>query len=272
MSTVGQLLAGAPIDRREAEILLLACVERDRTWLFTHSDEVLTPAQAARWQDWLQRRQAGEPLAYLTGRRDFWSLTLTVSPAVLIPRPDTELLVELALARIEAGDDRRVLDLGTGSGAVALAIKSSCADADVTAADVSQQALEVAMGNGGRLDLPVRWVRSDWFAAFAGERWPLIVSNPPYIRASDPHLSQGDLPAEPIGALASGQDGLEALRHLIDAAPAHLEPGGWLLLEHGYGQGADVRALLTDRGFVQVSTQRDLSGHERVSGGCWHVG
>ncbi len=272
MSTVGQLLAEAPIDRREAELLLLACVERDRTWLITHANDSLPAAQAARWHDWLARRQEGVPLAYLTGRRDFWSLSLEVGPGVLIPRPDTEALVEWALECLLGAEDQRILDLGTGSGAIALAIKSSAPDAIVTAADDSQDALEIAARNGTRLELPVRWVQSDWLSAFAGEHWPLIVSNPPYIAAGDPHLSQGDLPAEPVNALASGVDGLDAIRHLVTQAPMHLLPGGWLLLEHGYDQGRAVRDLLTERGFSEVTTRRDLPGHERVSGGCWRAG
>lgn len=251
--------------RREAEWLLAAVLDRSLTWLLTWPETVLTLAQQQQADAWLQRRCAGEPLAYLTGRREFWSLSLRVTPATLVPRPDTERLVEVALTCLPATG--RVLDLGTGSGAIALALASECPQARVTAVDRSAEALAVARGNGEALGLPVRWLESDWFAAVTGETFELIVSNPPYIDGADMHLAA--LRHEPLAALVAGEAGLADLHHLVMTAPAHLVAGGWLLLEHGHEQAPAVRAALVARGFTQVQSWQDMGGQDRVTGGQW---
>lgn len=268
---VADLLSSTSLQRRDAEVLVQHALGCDRSWLFAHSQDELAAEQLARIDTLFQRRAAGEPVAYLTGQRDFWSLSLQVSPDVLIPRPDTETLVEWALQRIESDAAESVLDLGTGSGAIALALKASRPSLQVTAVDKSRQALEQATVNGRKLGLAVEWLHSDWFTAIGERAWPLVVTNPPYIAEDDPHLDQGDLRAEPRMALVSGHDGLTAIRFIIASAPQHLEPGGWLLIEHGYEQASSVRALLGDAGFLQVASRRDLGGHERVTGGCWHA-
>lgn len=275
MTSWRQLVRDAGIPQRDAEILLLHCVERDRAWLYSRGDELADEDALGRFDRCLKRRRAGEPIAYIVGRREFWSLELEVNSSVLIPRSDTELLVKQTLFRSE-DMPLRLLDLGTGSGAVALAVASewqqrqdATQGACVTAVDCSEDALSVARRNATRLGLTVEWLQSDWFSALAGRRWPLIASNPPYIANDDPHLSQGDLPAEPLLALASGRDGLDALRCIISEAPLYLETGGWLLLEHGWNQAHGVRHLMRSIGFQQVSSHRDLSGHERVTEGQW---
>jgi release factor glutamine methyltransferase len=269
-ATVRALLrqAAGAIDRVDGECLLAHVLDRPRGWLFAHADDPVAPPAAAAFLALLARRAAGEPVAYLTGVQGFWSLALQVSPATLVPRPDTERLVELALDRLPVDAPARVADLGTGSGAIALAIAKERPRAEVVATDASAAALGVARGNAARLGLGnVEFRLGDWLAPLAGERYDLIASNPPYIAAGDPHLAQGDLRFEPPSALASGADGLDAIRTIVAAAPAHLQPGSWLLLEHGWDQGARVRALLGDAGFAEVQTARDLGGRERVSGG-----
>lgn len=267
---VRQLLqqAATHIDRFDAEILLMHALQRDRAWLFAHAMDELDAAACERFEALSARRAAGEPVAYLTGRRGFWSLDLDVAPATLIPRPETELLVELALARLSDDAPCSVLDLGTGSGAVALALASERTSARVVASDASEAALAVARGNAERLHLRnVVFVAGDWFAPFAGKRFDMVVSNPPYIEAGDPHLQQGDLRFEPVGALASGSDGLDAIRRIVGHARDHLQPGGWLLFEHGWNQGEAVRALLEEAGYGEVFIQQDLEQRDRVSGG-----
>ncbi|WP_088177618.1 peptide chain release factor N(5)-glutamine methyltransferase [Ferriphaselus sp. R-1] len=252
--------------RSEARSLLQAVLQVDRAWLIAHDREVVAPEHQARFDAGLARRLAGEPLAYILGEREFFGLDFKVTPATLIPRADTELLVELALQR----QSTSVLDLGTGSGAVALSIAHARPDALVTAVDASAAALAVARENAVRLGLlNVALVESDWFAALAGRTYDLIVSNPPYIAADDPHLVQGDLPFEPASALASGADGLDDIRRIVAAAPDYLRAGGELLLEHGYDQADRVRSLLEQRGFGEVRSFRDLAGIERVTGGRW---
>lgn len=258
--------ARARIDPAEAELLLAQALGCNRGWLFAHDDHVVADEAARRFADWLARREAGEPVAYLIGRRGFWRFDLQVNAATLIPRPETELLVELALARLPDGQAARVADLGTGSGAIALALAYERPQARVIATDASAAALAVAADNARALGLGnVAFREGDWFAPLAGERFDLIASNPPYIEAGDPHLQQGDLRYEPAGALASGADGLDAIRAIAAAAPAHLRPGGWLLLEHGWNQGPAVRALLTAAGLADAATERDLEGRDRVS-------
>jgi release factor glutamine methyltransferase len=257
--------AGARI---EVQSLLQHVLRQSRAWMLAHAEQALTAIQQAEYQGLLQRRLQGEPIAYLLGEREFYGLLLKVTPATLIPRPETELLVELALERMPQHQPCRVLDLGAGSGAIALAIAQARPAAMVTAADAAPAALEVARQNAQRLAIHnVRFVRSNWFAALAGEDFDLIVSNPPYVAADDPHLQQGDLRFEPLSALASGADGLDDIRRIVGATPAHLRDEGWLLLEHGYDQAAKVRELLTQAGFQRVFSAPDLAGIERVSGG-----
>ncbi len=280
MTSWRELIRGAGISERDAELLLLHCLQRDRAWLYSRGEELAHGPALTRFEQCVKQRSAGAPIAYIVGRREFWSLELAVSNEVLIPRSDTELLVSQALER-SAHTPQPLLDLGTGSGAIALAIayeyqqllasteSVSAENACVTAVDASKAALEVARHNAARLGLTVEWLHSDWFSALAGRRWPLIVSNPPYIADDDPHLRLGDLPAEPLMALVSGRDGLDALRHIISEAPKYIESGGWLLLEHGWNQAEPVQQLMTCSGFQHVSSYRDLSGHERVTEGQW---
>nr|WP_224796758.1 peptide chain release factor N(5)-glutamine methyltransferase [Pandoraea sputorum] len=255
----------------ESRILLSHVLGWSRTQLITRDREPLAPETVAVYRALHARRVAGEPIAYLTGTREFFGLTLNVSPSVLIPRPETELLVELALARIEGRQMPRVLDLGTGSGAIALAIAHSRPDARVTALDRSADALDVARENARQLGLEgrVRFLASDWYDALPADEAPfdLIVSNPPYIVSGDEHLSQGDLRFEPVDALTDHADGLAALRVIVAGAPSRLLPDSWLLCEHGYHQAADVRALCTAAGFTDVSSERDLADIERTTGG-----
>ena len=254
------------VARIDAQILLLHGLQRplhDRAWLLAHDGDTLTPEQAAAWQDALQRRLQGEPVAYITGRKDFFGLTLAVDTRVLDPRPDTETLVEWALELLPVQQPARVLDLGTGSGAVALALQYQRPLAQVTAVDASADALAVASANAQRLNLPVKCMLSHWMDAVSG-RFDLIVSNPPYVAESDPHLAA--LAYEPLQALTSGADGLDDIRQIIAQAPTFLAPGGWLLLEHGRYQAAPVQALLHEAGFEQVQSRRDLGGIERCTG------
>ncbi|WP_243041888.1 peptide chain release factor N(5)-glutamine methyltransferase [Dyella sedimenti] len=273
MTDVRQALAGAAHalgDRLEAELLLVHVLGKPRSWLIAHADDALDDAQAAAFDALVRRRRDGEPVAYLVGHRGFWSLELEVTPATLIPRPETELLVELALARLPA--QARVADLGTGSGAIALSIAHERPQAQVVATDASEAALAVARRNAARLGIGnVRFVPGDWLAPLPGERFDAIVSNPPYIEAGDPHLGQGDLRFEPTSALASGADGLDDIRRIVADARAHLHPGGWLMMEHGWNQGAAVRALLEAAGYGEVFTAQDLEGRDRISGGAWRA-
>ena len=265
--TVETLLPqAAAIDRVDAEWLLAHSLQTPRSWLFAHSGDAVPAEAAVRFAALLARRQAGEPVAYLTGSQGFWTLDLAVSPATLVPRPETELLVERALARIPVNSASHVADLGTGSGAIALAIAKERPHTAVIATDASAAALEVARGNAARNGITnVEFREGDWLAPLAGETFDLIASNPPYIAEGDPHLDRGDLRFEPPTALSSGEDGLDAIRSIVRDAPARLAPGGWLLLEHGWDQGALVRALLEAAGFIDVETAHDLEGRDRIS-------
>lgn len=261
--------ARARLDGDDVLPLMAHVLGRGTAWLYAHGGDPVDPGAAAAFRALVARRSAGEPVAYLTGRRGFWTLDLAVTPDTLVPRPETELLVEMALARLE-DDAVDVADLGTGSGAIALAIASERPRARVVATDRSEAALAVARGNASGAGLAnVAFAAGDWWAPLAGRRFHLVASNPPYIAEGDPHLARGDLRFEPPAALASGHDGLDAIRAIVAGAPAHLHPGGWLLLEHGLDQGAPVRALLSAAGFVGVETARDLEGRDRVTIGRW---
>jgi release factor glutamine methyltransferase len=264
-ATVKALQAALPLAALENRILLCHALHLTRVGLITQSEREVTPDEAATLNALVARRLRGEPIAYIVGRREFFGLDFAVSDAVLIPRPDTELIVELALDRLP--QQGRALDMGTGSGAIAVALAHSRPDAHVTALDVSAAALDVARANAASNNVSVRFLQSDWFAALDDERFDLIASNPPYIAAGDEHLSQGDLRFEPAGALTDHADGLSALRTIIKGAAHHLNHTAWLLLEHGYDQAAAVRALLIDAGYSDVQSWRDLAGIERTTGG-----
>ncbi|MDR7047919.1 release factor glutamine methyltransferase [Duganella sp. 3397] len=264
--TVGALQRQALLDALDWRVLLCHALNTNRVGLITGSERTLTDDEAQRFGALVQRRLAGEPVAYLVGQREFFGLPFAVSGAVLIPRPDTELLVELALDRLPRGG--RVLDMGTGSGAIAVALAHTRPDADVTALDVSADALAVARRNAEANGAHVTFLHSDWFAALADNApFDIIASNPPYIASGDRHLSEGDLRFEPVGALTDHADGLSALRILVAGAPAHLSPQGWLLMEHGYDQADAVRELLLAAGYTEVQSWRDIADIERVSGG-----
>jgi len=253
--------------RLEARVLAAFAWNVPPAWLIAHDTDALGEMQTARFEALLQRRLAGEPVAYLTGTREFYGRPFQVSPDVLIPRPDTELLVELALARIPPDQAMEVLDLGTGSGCIAITLALERPLAHVTAVDRSTAALAISQRNAETLGARVEFLTSDWFAALADRRFDLIVSNPPYIAAADPHLACGDVRFEPLTALAAGHDGLADLRRLTAAACAHLKPGGALLLEHGYDQADAVQALLRINGIRHPQSWADLAGILRVSGG-----
>ena len=260
--------AAAGAARLDAELLLAHVLGEPRSLLRSHPEDPLAPAAVARFRALLGRRAAGEPLAYLTGRREFWSLDLAVTPAVLVPRPETELLVERALALGPPGA-ARVADLGTGSGAIALALARERPRWHIVATDVSPAALEVARANGAALGVAsVEFLAGSWLEPLGGRRFDLLLSNPPYVGADDPALADPALGFEPPLALTPpGGDALESLRLLARGAAAHLAPGGWLLLEHGADQGPEVRALLVAAGFAHVRSHRDLAGHERMTEG-----
>ena len=295
--TIAQALLAAALDASDARVLMRHALAVDAVYLVAHDRDVLTPAQCSAFDALVVRRRAGEPVAYITAMREFFGLEFQVAPAVLIPRPETELLVEWALEKITRTAEARVLDLGTGSGCIAISIAHERPRTKVTAVDSSSDALDVArvnaqrlllstttisafphqgggrsllapsplMGQGGGANLS--FVQSDWFSALVGQRFDLIVSNPPYIAAGDAHLAQGDLRFEPAGALSSGKDGLDAIRLIVTAAPQYLQAGGWLVFEHGYDQAARCRAWLEAAGYTQVFSHCDLAGIERISGG-----
>jgi len=266
-TSIAEALRNADVDPADARVLLRTVLRVSDTHLAAHPEQKLTDTQRAGYFAWVERRRAGEPVAYLVGEREFYSLAFEVTPAVLIPRPETELLVEAALEHMPAGVPLRVLDLATGSGCVAVTIAGQRPRAKVTATDISRDALAVARENAARHGASVEFVESDWFAALAGRSFDLIVANPPYIAAGDAHLAAGDLCFEPHTALVAGPLGLECIEVLVEQAPHHLAPGGWLLFEHGYDQGPCSRALLAAGGYREITTLRDLAGSERVSRG-----
>lgn len=255
------------LPRLESQILLLHALDRprnDRAWLLAHDTDLLEPSLVANFEAMVQRRLQLEPVAYIVGQKEFFGLTLQIDKRVLDPRDDTEVLVEWALACSQAHAKPRFLDLGTGSGAIALALKSQCSHGQVTALDASAAALALARQNALNLSLDVTFLESDWLAQVKGE-FEVIVSNPPYIETDDPHLAR--LQHEPLTALVSGQDGLDAIKTIIDDAKAHLVQGGWLLIEHGWRQAPQVRGLLEAAGYQHVQSKLDLAGIERCSGG-----
>lgn len=273
LSRAQALADAAPqIGRREARELLLLVCACSHAELIARGDAVLAEDEAVRYADLVARCAAGEPLAYLLGSAWFAGREFAVSPAVLIPRPDTEVLVEQGLAAIAGKTAPRLVDLGTGSGIVAVTLALTRPDAEVSAVDISPAALDVARSNAARLGATVRFLAGDWFAPLAGECFDLIVSNPPYVAAGDPHLTRDGLPFEPQGALTdgvSGGDGMACIAHLVAHAAAHLTPGGALRIEHGYDQAVKTRTLLLAAGFTEVDSWRDGAGIERVSGGRW---
>ncbi|QSO24802.1 peptide chain release factor N(5)-glutamine methyltransferase [Aeromonas caviae] len=258
-------LASGESPRADADALLCHLLDCRRSYLMTWPEHELDAAQQATLAGWLARRLNGEPIAHLIGEREFWSLPLKVSPATLIPRPDTEVLVEQALARLPGGPCA-LLDLGTGTGAIALALKSERPDADVWAVDKMPAAAALARTNSAALGLPIEVRDGSWFAPLSdAPRFAMIVSNPPYIDGTNPHLHEGDVRFEPRSALVAEEQGLADIRLIVTQAPAHLVPGGWLLLEHGWDQGEAVRQLLLQQGYVQVETVRDYGDNERVT-------
>ncbi|MBM3107452.1 peptide chain release factor N(5)-glutamine methyltransferase [Pseudomonas sp. P66] len=270
MTIIASLLRAAelpdsPTARLDVELLLAAAIGKSRSYLHTWPERIVSSEAALTFAQYLQRRRSGEPVAYILGQQGFWNLDLEVAPHTLIPRPDTELLVETALELLPR-EPVQVLDLGTGTGAIALALASERPQWQVMAVDRVLEAVALAERNRQRLQLDNVQVRSShWFDSVEGERFDLIVSNPPYIAAQDPHLHAGDVRFEPSSALVAGADGLDDLRTIISQAPAHLKPGGWLLLEHGYDQAALVRELLALHDFEQIESRIDLGGHERIS-------
>lgn len=260
--------SGLGLDRIDAEFLLAHHLGKTRAWLYAFSDQQLSERQVEGFMALANRRAAGEPVAYITGRRGFWSFELQVSPDTLIPRPETELLVDMALVHIPEQAPCRILDLGTGSGAIALALAHERPHAQVTAVDVSEAALDIAKRNAVELNLRnLLFVHGHWFAELVGQRFDVIVSNPPYIEAHDAHLLQGDLRSEPRTALVSGEDGLVDIRLIVAGAQPHLIPQGWLLIEHGWNQGDAIRRLFAQSGFTDITTQQDLEQRDRITMG-----
>lgn len=272
-ATLGEALqrARGRIDSVDAKLLLRAASGCTAAALIGFPERPLPPEAARRYAEWLERRVKGEPVAHLVGQREFYGHLFRVTPDTLIPRPETELLVELALRFAAEREAVDILDLGTGTGAIAISLALECAHANVTAVDASTAALAVARDNAQQLGARLRLLHGNWFDAVAQgltqARFDLIVSNPPYIAADDEHLVQGDVRFEPRSALVAGRDGLDDIRHIVSAAPTYMKSGAWLLLEHGYDQASAVRALFAASGFVEIQSWADLAGIERVSGG-----
>jgi len=273
MTIIASLLRSAelpdsPTARLDVELLLAAALGKPRSFLHTWPERIVSTEAALAFDGFVQRRRKGEPVAYILGQQGFWNIDLEVATHTLIPRPETEMLVETALELLPGPIAHRLLDLGTGTGAIALSLAKERAQWNITAVDRVDEAVELAERNRQRLHLDnARVLSSHWFSAVEGERFDLILSNPPYIASNDPHLDEGDVRFEPSSALVSGTDGLDDLRVIVSQAPAHLQAGGWLLLEHGYDQGPAVRELLVQHGFEQIQTRRDLGDHERITFG-----
>ncbi len=260
----------SPTPRLDLELLLCHTLKKPRSFLFSHPEYQLTETEQQQFNALLEKRKAGHPIAYLTGSREFWDLELLVEPSTLIPRPDTETLVEQALALCDH-KPRKVLDLGTGTGAIALALANERPGWAVYGCDRVPEAVTLATRNAAHNRLErVTFLESHWFDALPDQTFDLIVSNPPYIVEDDPHLTQGDVRFEPASALTSGPDGLDDIRHIAHHAPEHLSDDGWLLVEHGYDQGEQVREIFTGNSFIDVSTVKDLAGHDRITQGRWN--
>jgi release factor glutamine methyltransferase len=268
--TIEALLRESGLPRPEAEILLRSALGLERAHLIAHREEAVDLSRLSTARAWFARRRSGEPIAYITGSREFYGLALRVTPKVLIPRPETEQLVDLALRRLPSGSSKRVLELGTGSGAISIALASLKPESEITATDISEAALEVARGNARAHGVKIDFVLSDWFEAIGPRPFDLIVSNPPYVAAGDPHLEQGDLPFEPRLALLGGDDGLACIRKIAAGARERLGPGACLLMEHGYDQRERCVALLRDLGYSEVGDFPDLAGLPRVCAAAWH--
>lgn len=275
MISIQQLLTDSKLpnsatERLDLELLLAAALNKPKSYLYTWPEQLVSEPALTTFNSYLVRRQQGEPIAYILGLQGFWSLDLQVGKQTLIPRPDTELLVEVCLQQIPTDQSYAILDLGTGTGAIALAIASERPLTQVLGVDFIEQAVQLATANKERLQLNnANFIQSDWFTCLACKQFNMIVSNPPYIAADDPHLKQGDVRFEPITALASGVDGLDDIKLIIKQAPNYLMANGWLFFEHGYQQAKAVQQLLVERGFTAINTWRDLGGNERVTGGQW---
>ena len=268
-ASIGSLLGEAGLPRQEAELLLCSFLGCERSHLLAHAEEAINSSKARLAQDAFARRRAGEPISYITGWREFYGIRLCVTPDVLIPRPETELLVELALERVAAGSPARVLELGTGSGAIAVALSRERPDLTVVATDISEAALAVARRNARDHGAAIEFVNSDWFEVLGPGRFDLIVSNPPYVAASDAHLERDDVRFEPRLALVGGDDGLACIRTIAARAQSRLRPGGWLILEHGYDQKEPCVELLLELGYAEVEDLKDLAGLPRACAGHW---
>ena len=273
MTIIASLLRSAelpdsPTARLDVELLLAAALGKPRSFLHTWPERIVSSEAALTFASYLQRRRTGEPVAYILGQQGFWKLDLEVAPHTLIPRPETEMLVEATLELVPGFAPTKVLDLGTGTGAIALALASERPLWQVTAVDRVIEAVALAERNRQRLHLDnAKILNSHWFSAIEGQTFDVIISNPPYIASEDPHLVAGDVRFEPSSALVAGAEGLDDLRLIVDQAPAHLNAGGWLLLEHGFDQGVAVRELLSSKGFEKIQTRRDLGEHERITFG-----
>ncbi len=268
-ATIGGLLRECGLPRLEAELLLCSVLGCERVWLISHAEEAIDTSHARSARARFARRRAGEPVSYITGRREFYGLALRVTPEVLIPRPETERLVELALERLPLGAPARVLELGTGSGAIAIALASERPGLAIVATDASEAALALARRNACDHGAEIDFVLSDWFDALAPGQVDLIVSNPPYVAVGDAHLERGDLRFEPRLALVGGEDGLACIREIAARAQNWLRPNGWLLMEHGYDQGDRCVELLGSLGYAEVADFHDLAGQPRACAGAW---
>jgi len=268
-ASIGSLLRASGLPRAEAELLLGRLLARERAYLIAHPEQPVEPTVAGKAADWFARRRCGEPIAYITGWREFYGIPLRVTPDVLIPRPETECLVDIVLERMSAAEPARVLELGTGSGAIALALAGARPDWRITATDISQATLEVARENARRCAAVVEFLQSDWFDAIGPGRFDLIVSNPPYVMAADGHLQLGDVRFEPRLALVGGASGMECIEAIATQARDRIFSGGWLILEHGYDQGARCLALLRQLGYTDAEDFGDLAGIARVCAGRW---
>ncbi|WP_137671520.1 peptide chain release factor N(5)-glutamine methyltransferase [Agarivorans sp. Toyoura001] len=263
-----QALAGGESPKIDAKVILQHVLQCEQTYLLTWPERTLTTGQWQNYQQLVAKRLAGEPVAYIVGSREFWSLALKVSPATLIPRPDTEVLVEQSLKKLLNHADTKIVDLGTGTGAIALALASELPQASVYASDLRDEAAALAKENAALLKLANVEVRQgSWFAPFSEQKFDMVVSNPPYIDPQDPHLSQGDVRFEPSSALTAKQHGLADIQHIVEHAPSYLKSDGWLMLEHGFDQKTAVQQLLIQAGFKDVFTEQDYGGMDRVSGG-----